>query len=157
MKFGDFDTRLAATQLQSLFGIEHIFQRRGRSVRACEPSDRLLFQLDGDGFNAEVFEAMHSTSFRKVVSTTANATEPLSANQIHDQHIDLVPAKIQHNLETAVRLGMLTVTNNDEYQRVSKRISGPVWSGMSRRCSRTNCHQSRTGALRLKTYLMIMT
>jgi hypothetical protein len=116
MKFSDFDTRLAATQLQSLFGIEHIFQRRGRSVRACEPSDRLLFQLDGDGFNAEVFEAMHSTSFRKVVSTTANATEPLSANQIHDQHIDLAPAKIQHNLETAVRLGMLTVTNNDEYQ-----------------------------------------
>jgi hypothetical protein len=157
MRVGDFDTQLAAAQLQSLFGIKHIFQRRGRKVRAYEPSDRLLFELDADGFNPEIFEAMHSRSFRKIVSTAANAEQPLSSNEIGGRHTDLAPEKIQRNLETAVRLGMLAVTNDNEFHSSKQTDSGPVWSGMSRRYSQTNCRRFHTGVSRLKVYLTIMT
>jgi hypothetical protein len=157
MRIVDFDTQLAAAQLQSLFGIKHIFQRRGRKVRAYEPSDRLLFELDADGFNPEIFEAMHSRSFRKIVSTAANAEEPLSSNEIGGRHTDLAPEKIQRNLETAVRLGMLAVTDDNEFHSSKQTDFGASLEWYVAALFTNELSSISYWVSRLKVYLTIMT
>lgn len=82
MILGNLDTRVAAEQLRLLFDVRNIFARRGRRVSSLEDETRLLFDPRR---SQEVYQAMTSLSFRRVVARVANARESVNAAEIMEE------------------------------------------------------------------------
>jgi hypothetical protein len=118
MIVGDLDTQVAAEQLRLLFEIQNIFARRGRQVSSFEDETRLLF--DPHRSHEEVYQAMSSLTFRRVVARVANAGKLVSAEEIvQDLSGGIQEDKIRECLQRAIDIGLL-VKNEAERLTSSK-------------------------------------
>lgn len=122
MIISGLDTRQAKAQLDQLFGVEHIFRRRGRTVTESERVDRLLFKVDAHGWNQDVFEAMRSTSFRRVVATVANSEATITSGELSKSH-GLQIEKVVTKLQQAAHLGLI-LERDGAYVRSSPKTFG---------------------------------
>ena len=109
MNISGLNTALAAAQLNQLFGIEEIFKRRGLVVSQYERPQRLLFDLSGHEFPADLFAEMHSTSFRRTVACVANAPDVCSALSVA-KTVGVTEEEVLVKLDRAIQLSVIAVS-----------------------------------------------
>ncbi len=107
MIISGLDTSIAAVQLESLFSITAIFKRRGRIVNGFNDERSLLFDLKRHGFAQEHFDALNSSSFRKVVRTVAESPTGLDESSILAECGVPNVEKVCTRLAQATKLGMI--------------------------------------------------
>ncbi len=107
MIIGDFDTEIAATQLNLIFDIEAIFRRRGQEVVVYENNNDLLFDQTNYGAFEKYYPVFHSSSFRRISSLIGGSTDGLTLDEIHSRCPDLEKAKIIDKVNEAVSLGIM--------------------------------------------------
>jgi len=107
MIIGDFDTRVAAAQLNLIFDIEAIFKRRGQKVAVFEKNGDLLFDQTNYGAFEKYYLVFHSSSFRRISSIIGSFTDGLTLDEIHSRCPDLKKSKTIDILNEAVNLGII--------------------------------------------------
>jgi hypothetical protein len=107
MIIGDFDTKLAAAQLNLLFDIKAIFKRRGRKVASYQNIDELLFDPTPIDAFEKYYPAFSSSSFRRIISVVANSADGLTKEDIQNNCSDLIATQIIDSLNKAVELKLL--------------------------------------------------
>jgi hypothetical protein len=106
-----FDTSIAAAQLESLFSIDAIFKRRGRTVNSSNDERSLLFDLPRHAFPQRHFDTLHSPSFRKIVGAIGHSITGLTEASILSEVCGLSVDKVHERLKQAIDLGMIVFDN----------------------------------------------
>ncbi len=114
MSIEGFNTRVAEEQLNMLFDIRAIFNRRGREVAGYENRNELLFDASPEDALEKYYKVFHSSSFRRVVSTVANARRGLTIKEIMGECSGLNVDQIKAKLDESLELKLLKL-ENDKY------------------------------------------
>ena len=121
---GGLDTRIAAAQLDSMFGLKPIMKRRGLEVASFEDPSNLLFEYDPKADDQaqynKYYDALSERSFRRIVSFLANADGPRSKDDINKEWPYLSADKIDKVLKNAIDLGIIYSPGADQYATVRK-------------------------------------
>jgi hypothetical protein len=101
---GDFDTNVAAAQLNLLFDMKSICRRRGREVVSYENIDDLLFDPTPiDAFD-KYYEPLHSASFRQIIGMIVNKEKGINSTNLQENCKKLNSKQIEDIINRALKL-----------------------------------------------------